>query len=172
MNWRGLGWSWQKRQHGIPDAVKRVYDESGIKVIRDRDGCQTQTQAEKKPESRSKFLVKQCGYFVIDYVLLDSCIYLMDRDPWFNRPLRPKSNERLLFGSPSRKFDVFVVPYRVLVGTLATYSVMDLAHVTLALVSVSLGERWLGTHSDPWMHPRLWGSLTELFHRGLPGRKL
>jgi hypothetical protein len=158
MNWRGLGWSYQKRQHQIPDEVKRVYDESGINVI--RDGCPNDA---KKPESRSSFLARQCKLFMIDY------IYFMDRDPWFNRPLR--SDERLLFGYPSGKLDLLVVPYRVLVGTLATYSVMDIAHVTLAFVSVGLGERWLGTHGEPWMHPRLWGSLTELFHRGLPGRK-
>jgi hypothetical protein len=164
MNWRGLGWSYQKRQHQIPDEVKRVYDESGIKVI--RDGCPSDM---KKPESRFSFLTKQRTLFIIDYILLDFTIYLMDRDPWFNRSLR--SDERLLFGFPSGNLDILVVPYRVFIGTLATYSVMDIAHVTLALVSVGLGERWLGTHGEPWMHPRLWGSLTELFHRGLPGRK-
>jgi hypothetical protein len=162
MNFRGLGWSYQKRQHQIPDDVKRLYDEGGIKVI--RDGCQT----EKRPgETRSSFLVKQCGYFVVDYVVLDFCIHLMDRDPWFNRPLN--SNERLLFGYAAGNLNILVRPYRALLGTVATYSVMDLTHVAVALVSVGLGPRWLGTHGEPWMHPRLWGNLTELFNRGLPG---
>jgi hypothetical protein len=163
MNFRGLGWSYQKRQHQIPDEVKKVYDESGIKVI--RDGCENE---KRTGQTRSAFLVKQCGYFLVDYMMLDFFIYLMDRDPWFNRSLG--SDERLLFGYPAGNLDMLVRPYRVFVGTLATYSVMDLAHVFLAIVSVSLGERWLGTHGEPWMHPRLWGSLVELYHRGLPGR--
>jgi hypothetical protein len=162
MNFRGLGWSYQKRQHQIPDAVKKVYAESGIKVI--RDGCENE---KKTGQTKSAFLVKQFGYFVVDYMMLDFFIYLMDRDPWFNRPLG--SDERLLFGWPAGNLDIFVRPYRVFVGTLATYSVMDMVHVILAMVSVSLGESWLGTHGQPWMHPRLWGSLAELYHRGLPG---
>jgi hypothetical protein len=164
MNWRGLGWSYQRRQHLIPDAVKRVYDEAGINVKRD---CALD---EKRPgQTRSSFLLEQSWYFVVDYILLDLCIYFLDRDPWFNRPLN--SNERLLFGHPAGNYDILVRPYRVFLGTLATFCVMDLAHVVLALVSVGLGPAYLGTHGEPWQHPSLWGTLDDLFHRGLPGKK-
>jgi len=162
-NFRGLGWSYQKRQHQIPDAVKKVYEERGIEVI--RNGCENGKKTGQK--TKSAFLVKQCGYFLVDYMMLDFCIHLMDRDPWFNRPM--KSDEKLLFGWPAGKLDMLVRPYRVFVGTLAIYSVMDFFHALLAIVSVSLGKRWLGTHGEPWMHPPLWGSLAELYRRGLPG---
>lgn len=155
INFRGLGWSYQKRQHWIPDAVKKVYEESGIHVVRDGPG-----------ETRSTFLVKQCWYFVMNYLLLDWTIYFMDRDPWFNRNLG--SDERLLFGHPSGNY-ILVRAYRVFIGTLATYSVMDSAHVVLAFISVSLGPRWLGTSGEPWTHPPLWGDPRELCHRGLLG---
>jgi len=162
MNWRGLGWSYQRRQHLIPDAVKKVYDEAGIDVKRDAD--------EKRwGQSRSSFLKQQCWYFVVDYVLLDLCIHFLDRDPWFNKSL--KSDERLLFGYPAGNYDILVRPYRVFLGTLATFSVMDLAHVVIALVSVGLGPSYFGTHGEPWEHPPLWGTLDDLFTRGLPGNK-
>jgi hypothetical protein len=164
VNWRGLGWSYQRRQHFIPDAVKKVYDEAGINVK--RDGSQDEKRC---GQTRSSFLVQQSWYFVVDYVLLDLCIYFMDRDPWFNRPLG--SDQRLLFGYPSGNYDVLVPVYRVFVGTLATYTVMDVAHVVLALVCVGLGPRNLGTLGEPWQHPPLWGTLDDLFHRGLPGEK-
>jgi hypothetical protein len=164
VNWRGLGWSYQRRQHFIPDAVKKVYDEAGINVK--RDGSQDEKRC---GQTRSSFLVQQSWYFVVDYVLLDFCIYFMDRDPWFNRPLG--SDQRLLFGYPSGNYDVLVRPYRVFVGTLATYTVMDVAHVVLALVCVGLGPKNLGTLGEPWQHPPLWGTLDDLFHRGLPGEK-
>lgn len=162
-NFRGLGWSYQRRQHLIPDAVKRVYEESGINVKRDQD--------EKRiGQTRSSFLLEQSWYFVLDYVLLDLCVYFLDRDPWFNRPLG--SNERLLFGHPAGNYDALVRPYRVFLGTLATFSVMDVSHVVLALVCVGIGPRYLGTLGEPWQHPPLWGTLDDLFHRGLPGKKL
>lgn len=162
MNWRGLGWSFQRRQHRIPDAVKRVYDEAGIDVKRDAD--------EKRcGQSRASFLKEQCWNFVVDYVLLDLCIHFLDRDPWFNKSLN--SDERLLFGYPARNYDILVRPYRVFLGTLATYFVMDLAHVVIALVSVGLGPSYFGTHAEPWQHPPLWGTLDDLFQRGLPGNK-
>jgi len=103
----------------MPDAVKKVYDESGIKII--RDGCENE---KRTGQSRSAFLIKQCGYFLVDYMMLDFFIYLMDRDPWFNRSLG--SDERLLFGYRAGNLDMVVRPYRVFVGTLAIYSVMDL----------------------------------------------
>ncbi|PMD44935.1 hypothetical protein L207DRAFT_577883 [Hyaloscypha variabilis F] len=157
MNWRGLGWSYQRRQHLIPDAVKRVYDEAGINVKRDGGPIQT----------RSSFLLQQSWYFAMDYVLLDLCIYFLDRDPWFNRDL--DSNEKLLFGHPAGNYDILVRPYRIFLGTLATYIVMDVAHVALALACVGLGPRYLGTLGEPWQHPPLWGTFDDLFHRGLPG---
>lgn len=164
INWRGLGWSYQRRQHLIPDAVKSVYDEAGINVK--RDGAQD----EKRPgQTRLSFLAQQSWYFVVDYILLDLCIYFLDRDPWFNRTLN--SDARLLFGHPAGNFDILVRPYRVFLGTLATFCVMDLAHVVVALVSVGLGPRYMGTHGEPWQHPPLWGTLDDLFHRGLPGKK-
>jgi hypothetical protein len=158
MNWRGLGWSYQRRQHLIPDAVKRVYDEAGINVKRDGGPIQT----------RSSFLLQQSWYFAMDYVLLDLCIYFLDWDPWFNRGL--DSNEKLLFGHPAGNYDILVRPYRIFLGTLATYIVMDVAHVALALACVGLGPRYLGTLGEPWQHPPLWGTFDDLFHRGLPGK--
>ena len=104
---------------------------------------------------------------MVDYAVLDVMIYFMDRDPWFNRILG--SDERMLCGFPAGSLGVLVRPYRVVIGTLATFSVMDLSHVVLAIVSVAIGPRVLGTCGEPWMHPPLWGDPMELYRRGLPG---
>jgi len=165
LNFRGIGWSYQKRQRQVPDEVKILYKEIEIDLL--KDGIRNKIS--EAPQDRSSFLLTQSAFFAVDYLLLDLCIHFMNADPCFN-----------LLDTPPAIFDpaktissqALAVLLRVLCGTVGVFVVMDLFHVLVALTCVGLfGERILGTWGEPWAHPGLWGSPIQIYERGLPGTR-
>lgn len=163
LNFRGIGWSY--RNSKLPtDGEKCTFDSAELNSINANCRGMAQIRAGK---GRQSFVLGSLGLFLRDYLLLDLCSHLFHLDPFFSES---QANQFLSVIPPG---PIYITSFRLLLSLVALYAWCDIIFVGFAILSVGVfGDRWMGTHGEPWMHPRLWGSIWDCYHKGLRGQYL
>ncbi|KAE8452765.1 hypothetical protein EG329_013037 [Mollisiaceae sp. DMI_Dod_QoI] len=162
INLRGIGWSFRKPCFFVPKDIQKLYLDHGIDVS---TGNPSFKPIRSNHFDRSMFFSSQCILFATRYLLVDICINLMDSNPLFQGSGHPL---HWIYPVSIRRFLLFL--YNSVLGTVGVYAVMDLYATCLALTTVGLlGPNNLGTWGEPFMYPRLWGSVSEIWNGGLIG---
>lgn len=158
-NLRGIGWSFRQPCYIVPDDVQKLYADIGIDLS-------SKVPTKANTLSRSKFLREQCIRLITQYLLVDLCITFMDISPFFQNARPP-----LEWIFPLSIQNLLLFPYNSLLAAIGVYAVLDLYGTCLVLIFVGpLGPELLGTWGEPFMYPRLWGSLYAVWNRGLLGK--
>ena len=162
INLRLPGWNWEiSTNPGLPAKVKASLGEPiDLKAmeLKSRVGTRLFT-------SRSQFLMTQLHRFILGYLLLDALKVTVIKDPYFlvgpnNYPLPT----HLASLSPTM-LDI----YHKLFSLIAIIVAMEFISVTVTFFCILLGPSILGVRGEAWMYPTLWGSLDNVYTKGLVG---
>lgn len=158
-NVRGIGWN-HSSKNAFRTRAGELYDPNHLEFG-------TEPYRTRSQKLRSDFLWRCLWISVVDYIVLDMCIYFVHHDSFLSSAelTNPFSLSSIL-----RNRWFILLPYRLLIAGAGVYTVLDLVAKVNALVCVGvLGEEWLGSWGQYWNYPPLFGSIWSVWDRGLAG---
>jgi hypothetical protein len=158
LNFRAVGWSHRVPRYPLPEEVRKLYHDVGVAT----KGASTDGVRGDKVGVLGGYGV----WFLQSYLLVDLIICIIDPDPFFSGIVAPSM---LPFPSFLGQLGAPIAPYRIFIAMIGIYAVLDLLFVSLAIVWGLLGPQLVGTWSEVWMNPPLWGPLSGIWHKGLKG---
>ena len=163
LNFRFPGWNWEiSTNPGLPAKVKASLGEAiDLKAmeLKSRVGIRLFI-------SRSQFLMALLHRFILAYLLLDVLKVTMTKDPYF------------LIGPNDYPLPTHLAPlspiildiYRKLFSLFGIIVALEFISLYVPfLLCILLGPSILGVRGEAWLYPTTWGSLENVFAKGLVG---